>query len=240
MQIKEEILGYQYTEDFVSQHQIHGGWNNAQLNLIVETVVNFIDTYAGTFTKNGYPGTAVWIFEELCKINRYVRENGYKEGDRRFKEVAKSLLDYNSHMRDRKQQPQWISNHGFTSLITKPYKLATGFFYELELQQLHKDGYYFSPEKTQQAHDVLDEILKIAIERIKNTPTYQQAEKKGHLFYDPQSAIVVLPSASQKEIGKSRFFLSQFQSDTGVSKQPSKIVSNTQPSLSRTKTGSPH
>jgi hypothetical protein len=176
-------FGDEYIETYVTQHLKKDSWNETQLHLIVETMVYFIDTYTETFMKQGYPGDAVWIFEELCKINDYVKKNGIDFDDPEFKKIEDPLFKHHRLMEDGSKHPQWLSNYYFTESILNPYNLIIHNYAKFKLEKLQTEWYASCAQK-QHAHEVIHDLLATAITSIKETAVYKNAEASGHLRYD--------------------------------------------------------
>jgi hypothetical protein len=182
-------FGYPYINEFVKVHLKNSAWNETQLHLLVETFVNFIDVTTETFMRHGYIGSAIWIFEQLRKINAYTQQKGFHifgEEDAVLNEIERPLLDYRILSGRSEFQPKWIRD--FRDGLSLPHLLCLGKFYALNIKKL---GGKDSPilEQKEQAFNIFNEILTDAIDTLKHSKEYKEAKEKGHLYYDLEANI---------------------------------------------------
>jgi hypothetical protein len=175
-------FGDPFIENFIQEVK-DSAWNPTQLQLMVETFVNFIDTATNSFMSNGHIGSAVQIFRQLRKVNNYVKEKEHAifgENDPVLDELQKDLLDSRVLMSKSRFQPQWIRD--LHTALTMPHKLCLGWFNEAGLQRLQDGGY--SQNQRIEAHTIFAKILTLAIETLVQSEAYREAEENGHLYYN--------------------------------------------------------
>lgn len=156
-----------------------GKWNPTQLQLLTSTMVYAIDTIIEAYMAQGYPGSIVWLFEQLQSINNYVREKGYYKDDLTLKKLERPLFDYRNWLGNFEGHAYWVFE--LKKAITKPHQLSLGWFNELKLRQLQNTC--FTQEQRKEGHDIIGEILKEVIDTLKHSSEYQEAAKNGHLYY---------------------------------------------------------
>lgn len=205
----QETVFYQYGDEYIYEftksNKKKDSWNETQLQLIVETMVNFIDLYTEVFAKQGYPGEPVWVFEQLSNLNTYVKTHDFKQDDPKLKEIEASLFKYIFFLKDcrnNKNCPEWFLKHNLVKIIEKPHQLVIGWFTKLGLEKLHASEFYFSPAQKQQAHEIIDQLLTTAVTTIKQSPQYEQAAAQGHLRYI--EATLDQPASKLKDIKESK------------------------------------
>lgn len=128
-----------------------------------------------------YPGEPVWIFEQLLKINDYVKERGFIPDleDEKLKQIERPFFDYRHLLADFKLQPMWLPKAN--NAISQPHILCRGWFYELKVFKLQDDSVSIVDQE-REGHEHIHTILITAIEAIKQTREYQAAEVAGHLL----------------------------------------------------------
>jgi hypothetical protein len=181
----------QYQKNYVKQHKKNSAWNETQLNLIVETFVNFIDCYTEEFLKAGFPLDPVWVFERLRVINAHVQEHNFSWDDQRLKGLEEPIFQFKkfANYSDKRLIP-----FGVLNLISKPHQLMLRWFYMLDLPRFDKEtatsGEWLQRQEQQgkEMHTIADELLLAAINRIKDTDAYQQAARSGKRYYMPEGS----------------------------------------------------
>ena len=175
-------FGYEFIDAYVTRHFNSSGWNETQLKLIVETLVNVIDTVTEKMMQNNCIGTAVWVLEQLFKLNDYMKDKIYQVELRDhpdFMKVHRPLVNFRRLIYNYQYQPRWLAD--LSPLLTQPQLLCVGKFFELGLEPLQKG--IITSEQHVEEHAIVAEVLAIAIERLKQSKAYQKAEREGRLYY---------------------------------------------------------
>jgi hypothetical protein len=197
MQVQKEgektfcSFGYDYISDYIGQRKKGSAWNETQLHIIVETLVNFIDCYTEGFMKASFPADPVWVFEQLLAVNAHIQKHGYAGGgDLQLKKLEEPLFQFRNFMKD---QEQWLVHLDIINTISKPHQLIIEWFDELDLPRYNKK--IFTAEERQkqreqqreETHAIVSDLLLTAINSIKKTDAYQQAVASGKLYYKPEA-----------------------------------------------------
>jgi hypothetical protein len=183
-------FGYDYINDYAEQRKKNSAWNETQLTLIVETLVNFIDCYTEEFLKAGFPLDPVWVFEQMLMINTHIRKHGYAGNDSQLKKLEGSIFQFCSFMKDRRP---WLVPLSVINVISKPHQLMREWFDELDLPRYSKkpstDEEWQKQQRQQreETHAIISDLLLTAINSIKKTNAYQQAVASGKLYYKSEA-----------------------------------------------------
>jgi hypothetical protein len=179
----------QYPKNYVKQYKENSAWNETQLNLIVETFVNFIDCYTEEFLKAGFPLDPVWVFEKLLVLNTHIQEHGFSRGDPRVKELEKPIFQFQKFTKERR-----LIRFTTIELISVPHQfIREEWFFSVDLDRFDNnaatDEEWLKMRKQQikELHTVVSELLSTAINRIKETDIYQQATTSGKWHYQPEA-----------------------------------------------------
>lgn len=163
-----------------NKYKERGLLNETQITVVIETMVNFIDTISESFIKAEYPGDPVWILGELEKINQYSRNHALDHKKEGVKLIEKDLLSYLHKVRDYKNQPDWLLK--ITSDFYIPHQLCVGYFSILKLEKLQKCPVLMI-KQWEEIHNIMSDTLNKAIQNIKKLNVYLEAQKNGHLYY---------------------------------------------------------
>ena len=174
--------GQTFIELFVESRQATSQWNRTQLHIITETMINAIDTIVEGFMSRGYPGTAVWMLEQLNAINAYVVKHGclYLEESEVYKAIRQPICEIRHAMCYLRGAPEWLSdiNHA----LSYPIILCKEQLWDFNLQNLQKD-FVFNKQKRQEVHAIIETLLTTAITTLKQSSAYREAKQKGHLYF---------------------------------------------------------
>lgn len=186
MQLRSEAgvwfceFGDDFIDKYVEQHETDSAWNNTQRYLMVQTLVHFVDAYTEAFMKAGFPGDAVWTFEQLYKVNSYIQQHGTEGNYSAIKQLEAPLLEFRIQLSDPKQ-PSKPVRPSIINFIAKPHQLILEWYRELGLVAINKMGYYFTEQQHKEMHMLVGDLLQLAINSIKQTDVYKQAVVAGTL-----------------------------------------------------------
>ena len=142
-------------------------WNETQLMIIVETLVNFMNTVFEVYRH--YPGNSVELFTKLATVNA-----ARHDIDKKFiKEIADIRLgDYPAPIK-------YIIRE-----ITAPYQLCVGDLLFIRLNRGLQKHCFYTKEQMNDLHEIAGDLLNTAIDELKRSKAYLKAEQEGSLYYD--------------------------------------------------------
>ncbi len=181
---KEFVENYNkflWEEKYKDQEQ-KNPWNNPQLEVIIETAVNFIEKISKVYAPRKFYGCDLWFLNELWKTNNYVGTRGYvtRSNDPQFQQITNPVAEERNKIH--KTGIEWLKN--FQKEIHYPYSLFVGDFWELQLQKLQSplQGGFNQYQRLEAMH-ILNKLLSIAIRSLQNSPIYQKAAAIDGEFY---------------------------------------------------------
>lgn len=147
-------------------------WNKPQLDVIVETLVNFMNVVFEIY--QNYPGNIVELFKKLLAINTLQYDT-----DKRFiKEILNNF-----------RRVDILFAMEFLEYIRKPYQMCIGYLYNMELNRGGLQTHYaYTDEQMQDLRQIIGDFLGQAIQFIESHLVYQQAKKDGHLVCNLEKA----------------------------------------------------
>ena len=142
-------------------------WNETQLMIIVETLVNFMNTVFEIYRH--YPGNIVELFTKLAVTNA-----AKQDVDKKFiKGIADIRLD------DYPAPIQYIATE-----ITKPYQICIGDLLFIRLNKGLQKYYFYTKEQMDDLHEIAGDLLNTAIDELKRSQAYFKAKNENSLYYD--------------------------------------------------------
>jgi len=186
----EEIYGGEYIKTFINTYQQHcletpskkSLFNETQLHLMIETLINFVDIVAQSFMTRGYPGDPIWIFECLLAISKCTNQDGHDRTEEITKSISKPFFEYLRKLGNHSNQPQWVAD--LRKTISMPHQICAGYLNSLDLGLNRLQRGPITKKQRQEAHQIIDNLLTRAIEVIKQTNVYEEASKKNQLRYN--------------------------------------------------------
>ena len=184
--------GQASVESFVESKQATSQWNRTQLHIIAETMINAIDTIIESFMSRGYPGTAVWLLEQLNAMNTYIVKHDwlFLKENKVYKTLYRPMCEAREAMRYLAGAPEWLSdvNH----VLSYPLILSEQHLWSFNLQNLQKD-LFFNEQQRQEINEIIETLLITAITTLKQSSAYREAKQKGHLYFKFSDAIPETP-----------------------------------------------
>ena len=144
-----------------------GHWNETQLMIIVETLVNFMNTAFEIY--RNYPDNIVELFTKLATVNA-----ARQDIDKKF---LKEIIDI--HSGDYPDPIDYIVTE-----ITKPYQICVGDLLFIELARGLQKYCFYTKEQMNDLHEIAGDLLNTAIDELKRSKAYLKAEQEGSLYYD--------------------------------------------------------
>jgi len=156
-------------EEFISQQLQHNlCWNETQLQIIVQTLVNFLNTVFEVYKY--YPGNMLDLIQKLAAINQMKQDPN--------KAFLREMLAL------RQQLPLEPLKDLIDNDIAKPYQLCIGNLDAFKLNKL-QTNYVYTQEQFNALQQIISDILNAVITDIRSSRVYQEAKSKEHLFYNP-------------------------------------------------------
>lgn len=155
-------------------------WNETQLTLIIDTMVNFLDTVLEVF-KNRL-GSGIQVFQSLAKI-----VDQKQDVDKVF---LKKMIEW-------RKSTAWVGLDKIGYNIAKPYQICLGDLSRLTLERL-QERKYITQEQKEDAQAIATQLLDRAIKQIQDSDIYKAASKEGNLYFDDSTI-------AQTRLGKFSF-----------------------------------
>ena len=211
----ENILNEELVARFIASHSKQSTWNETQLQLIVESITNAINSIVEVYYH--FPGSAIYFLNLLQENNKHEGKNA---------SIKDRLADYSFKMGYVDGVPE-LFHASETSFIL--HQIGINRLSSLKLEQLQKK-LIISDLQFSEAHQILDYFLQEAINLLKKAPHYKKAKQDNHLYY-PEPPIVIdgkrinppFPKGQNTQKNKKRKRTSSQQANQAFFNSPKKV-----------------